>query len=269
VAFGFTTLDVPLSYKLSIDSQPTLSYIPISGVQPATIQSSAGTSVDNTSISGAIDSSYVSVTDLKAGRYDDSTEVTIFKVNYNSLGDGEIVTFRGYIGEITIDDIVYKVESLAQLNRVKKNIGISTQPTCRVKRFCDQQCGLSAAAYTFTGLHPQAGVSAYSLTLNLTSDTHATGFYTYGIVTCTSGPNVGFEREIKTHTNSGSVAQLTLKEAFPFAISTGDTFSMIAGCDRAFGTCAGTYNNAANFRGEPHLPGNATLIKIGAMPKGH
>lgn len=269
VVYGFSTLDVPFTYQLSIDTQPAIPYIPISSIAPATIQSSSGTSVDNTQITGVIDSNYVSIADLKAGRYDDSTEVTIFKVNYNSLGDGEVVTFRGYVGEITLDDITYKVEALAQLNRAKKNIGISTQPTCRVKRFCDQQCGLTLATYTFTGLNATAITAAYSLTLNLTSDTHATGFYTSGIVGCSSGPNVGFEREIKSHTNSASVAQLTLKEAFPFPIGTGDVFYAIAGCDRSFGTCAGTYNNAINFRGEPHLPGNATIIKLGSMPKGH
>lgn len=269
VAYGFTTLDQSFSYKLSIDSQPALLYLPISSIAPSSIQSSAGTSVDNTQLQGAIDSNYVSTVDLKAGRYDDTTEVTIFTLNYNATADQEVVKFRGYIGEITLNDITYKVEALAQLNRAKKNIGIATQSTCRVKRFCDQQCGLSAALYTFSGLNPQSAVAAYGLSLNLQSDTHASGFYAYGLVGCSSGQNKGFEREIKSHTNSGSVAQLTLKEAFPFPITTGDVFYAMAGCDRSFGTCAGTYNNAANFRGEPHLPGNATIIKVGDMPKGH
>ena len=33
------------------------------------------------------------------------------------------------------------------------------------------------------------------------------------------------------------------------------------GCDKRFATCVSRFNNAANFRGEPHLPGNDLLTR--------
>ena len=36
----------------------------------------------------------------------------------------------------------------------------------------------------------------------------------------------------------------------------GDTFSVVAGCDKKFATCKAKFANALNFRGFPHLPGN-------------
>ena len=33
------------------------------------------------------------------------------------------------------------------------------------------------------------------------------------------------------------------------------------GCDKRFATCIERFDNAANFRGEPHLPGNDLLTR--------
>ncbi|WP_353285542.1 phage BR0599 family protein [Wolbachia endosymbiont (group B) of Agrotis puta] len=37
-------------------------------------------------------------------------------------------------------------------------------------------------------------------------------------------------------------------------ISTGDKYSILAGCDKAFLTCKNKFNNTVNFRGEPYIP---------------
>ena len=45
-------------------------------------------------------------------------------------------------------------------------------------------------------------------------------------------------------------------------IAVGDTFVVTAGCDKRFATCRDRFNNAANFRGFPHIPGNDFIIRI-------
>jgi uncharacterized phage protein (TIGR02218 family) len=40
------------------------------------------------------------------------------------------------------------------------------------------------------------------------------------------------------------------------AIAVGDTFTVTAGCDKRFATCVQKFDNAVNFRGFPHIPGN-------------
>lgn len=42
----------------------------------------------------------------------------------------------------------------------------------------------------------------------------------------------------------------------PFDVQVGDVFSIYAGCDKRISTCNEKFNNAINFRGEPHVPGN-------------
>jgi uncharacterized phage protein (TIGR02218 family) len=37
-------------------------------------------------------------------------------------------------------------------------------------------------------------------------------------------------------------------------IQAGDKYSITAGCDKQFNTCVEKFNNAINFRGEPHIP---------------
>jgi len=44
-------------------------------------------------------------------------------------------------------------------------------------------------------------------------------------------------------------------------IAAGDTFTVTAGCDKRFATCNGRFNNAVNFRGFPHIPGNDFVIR--------
>jgi len=34
-----------------------------------------------------------------------------------------------------------------------------------------------------------------------------------------------------------------------------------AGCDKRFDTCRNRFNNAVNFRGFPHIPGNDFVIR--------
>ena len=46
----------------------------------------------------------------------------------------------------------------------------------------------------------------------------------------------------------------------PEPIAAGDTFNVTAGCDKRFATCRDRFDNAVNFRGFPHIPGNDFVI---------
>lgn len=66
-------------------------------------------------------------------------------------------------------------------------------------------------------------------------------------------------------TGAGGEAQavLTLQEAFPFAVSVGQTAFLEAGCDRTKAMCQTKFKNLWNLQAEPDLPGNQSLIKTG------
>jgi uncharacterized phage protein (TIGR02218 family) len=54
---------------------------------------------------------------------------------------------------------------------------------------------------------------------------------------------------------------LTLRESPSFEPAVGDLVEIREGCDKRLTTCAGRFANAANFRGEPHLPGIDLLTR--------
>jgi len=64
---------------------------------------------------------------------------------------------------------------------------------------------------------------------------------------------------VKNHRKVAAV-RLTLWQAMPEQIEAGDTFVVTAGCDKRFDTCRARFNNAVNFRGFPHIPGNDFII---------
>ena len=45
-------------------------------------------------------------------------------------------------------------------------------------------------------------------------------------------------------------------------VETGCRVELREGCDKRFETCVARFDNAVNFRGEPHLPGNDLLTRF-------
>ena len=85
----------------------------------------------------------------------------------------------------------------------------------------------------------------------------ASGYFDQGLITWTGGANSGYQMEVKTSTGSGV---MTLYAAMPNPTVIGDTYSLIAGCDKTLTTCKAKFNNVANFRGFPHIPGTDRLL---------
>jgi uncharacterized phage protein (TIGR02218 family) len=55
--------------------------------------------------------------------------------------------------------------------------------------------------------------------------------------------------------------EFTMVQSMPFDVQVGDAYSVYSGCDKTIEVCAGRFNNALNFRGEPHIPGVDELLK--------
>ena len=128
--------------------------------------------------------------------------------------------------------------------------------------FCDSNCGLTAASYTVS-FTAKTGSSQYLLTPS-TAFTQASGYFSQGVVTCTSGANSGLSQTVKLHDSSGN-----LELGYPFLcpVNAGDTFSVIKGCDKTMSTCATTKtaagvvtNNLQYFGGTPYTPPPSTAV---------
>lgn len=127
------------------------------------------------------------------------------------------------------------------------------QAACRWTLF-DAGCALSRAAFAVSG-------ATTTVTSNGTFSTdlaQIANYFTLGMLTWTSGLNVGFSRAIRSHT--GMPGALTLIAPMPFTVAPGDAFTAYPGCDKQLATCIDKFNNKVNFGGQPFIPSPETAI---------
>lgn len=93
-------------------------------------------------------------------------------------------------------------------------------------------------------------------------DGYDNNWFTRGLVTWLSGANVGRTAEVRLHSKTPSGVTIELWQRMTEAIAEGDNFRIVAGCDKQFSTCRAKFNNVANFRGFPHVPGNDFMLSV-------
>lgn len=84
------------------------------------------------------------------------------------------------------------------------------------------------------------------------------GYFDFGEITFTSGLNNGLTFEVKSYVPG----QITLYLPLPYLAAIGDTYSIVAGCDKTLATCRDRFDNLANNRSEPFVPGFDRMIQI-------
>jgi uncharacterized phage protein (TIGR02218 family) len=135
------------------------------------------------------------------------------------------------------------------------------QPGCRNTLF-DVQCGLAASAHTVAGTTAAAGDATRRVLTSTSAAVIAkpTAWADMGVLAFTSGPNIGIGRTVRSHVLATGTATLAAVYPFPFAIGSGDAFTLRAGCNKAKdGDCTTKFGNVARFRGEPYIPAPETV----------
>jgi uncharacterized phage protein (TIGR02218 family) len=244
VELGFTDHDVPIF----ID---TLEFDSISGFTPTTIESKSNMSVDNMEIEGASFPSKITESDLLAGVYD-YAEVEIFLVNYEDLTQGKMVIKRGRLGEVTLSKQMFRAEIRGLTQHLSQTIGEVYSPTCRAI-LGDELCRVNLATCT---AKTQVTTVIDKQTFTAKGLTQKAGYFSGGEVKWSSGNNIGARMEVKEFANS----IVTLVLPMGSSIKVGDTFSIVAGCDKSRETCISKFNNILNFRGFPDVPGVDKLL---------
>ncbi len=245
---GFTdhTSDLTISSQL---------YKAATGFSPTSIETKDKFAVDNLDIAGILDAAAITEADIMAGKYD-FAEVEIFMVNVTDLTQGIILHRRGWLGEVSLKNgqFIAEVRGLAQ--KLSQNIVELYSPTCRAV-LGDTRCKVNLASFTFAGTVNT--VTSRQVFIS-NAMTQAAGYFSSGEVVWLTGVNAGRRMEIKEFANK----QFTLVLPMPNNIAVGDTFNAIAGCDKTFNTCFTKFNNAVNFRGEPHVPGMDKMLATAA-----
>ena len=229
------------------------------GFTATEIKDSVGLSVDNLSVESALSSTHLSDHDLAAGFYDDA-KIEIWRVNWTETAQ-RVLMRSGSLGEVRRSGPAFSAEIRGLAHYLQQPQGRLYQYTCDAT-LGDVRCGvdLASAAYSATSTVASIASLRQFTVANLTSFTD--DWFTRGLCTITSGPNTGSKIEIKRHTLTTNVATIELWQPLADLPAIGDTLTLTAGCDKHFTTCRTRFQNAENFRGFPHMPGNDYVTTV-------
>jgi uncharacterized phage protein (TIGR02218 family) len=256
--FGFTDCDQAITFN---DGTDTITYTPTDGVTGSATDTSS-TDTSNQEIVGFLDSALITEEDILANLYDYAV-VQIRIVNWADLTMGALLWKNATLGQVSIKNGQFTAELRGLEFWLTVNMGEEYGPQCRAD-LGDAQCtidlslwiqdsivGVAVDRQTFEpGTDPS--ISALVMRGSSTPTEPApAGWFVQGYLTWTSGLNNGYSMEI-TGWDGTTIA---LFENMPFSIQVGDTFTITPGCDSAIGTCFTKFDNVANHRGEPFIPG--------------
>lgn len=237
-----------------------ITYKASTGFTPSAIENNAKLSVDNLDIEGMLSSGDMTESDILAGKYDFAA-IEIFQVNYRDLTQGSLKWRRGWLGEVSLHKKQFVAEVRGLTQRLSQTIGELFSASCRAT-LGDSRCAVNLSSHTVTG-SVTAVFSNQKFRDSARSET--SGIFNFGLLIFTSGANNGVSMEVKEHLKiSGSGGDIVCTLAMPFAITVGDTYQLIKGCDKTIQTCASRFNNILNFRGEPNVPGLDRMLETAA-----
>ena len=242
---GFTDHDM----RLVVSGEE---YEPRTGLSASEARQSLGMAVDTTDVEGALSSDAISEADIEAGRYDGATVETLL-VNWREPAQHAAIR-KATVGKITRRDGAFAVELESAASLLDRPVGRTYRKTCDAE-LGDARCGflLSTPGYAASGSAAAAGSEAIVAT-GLSG--FASGWFEGGVLTWTSGGAAGRQDRVSTHIREDAAVSLSLRAGTPADVAPGDSFEVVAGCDKRFGTCKEKFANHLNFRGFPHLPGN-------------
>lgn len=243
VALGFTTHDRDLWFAgLLHRSAP--------GMLPSAIRRNASLESDSAEVDGALAHDVISADDLASGRYEEA-RVKIGVVDWETLEHATL--YHGEIGGIAEEGGTFSAELRSAKAELEQDPVPRTSPTCRAE-FCGPGCTLAASRYTHdatvTAIDRQTNSVAFS---GAPSAEHLEN----GWIRWLDGPQAGLRMEIVGISASGLRLDLPLDPG----LQVGTRALLREGCDHTIRSCADRFANAANFQGEPFLPGNDLLAR--------
>lgn len=243
VAIGLTGHD----RDLTVDG---LTYRAAPGMVPSAIERSDGLEPDTMDAAGALVSGAITESELLAGRWDGAA-VSVFAVDW-AADSAPIPLGEGTVGAVETKDGGFTAELAGATVRLAAPVVEETSAECRAE-LGDRRCRVA-----MRGRRRLARVVAgEGASVTLDAGEPVADAYGWGVLRWLEGPNCGLDSAVAVSSGTG----LTLRAPPPFAVTAGTLVRVEEGCDKTIATCAGRFANAANFRGEPYLPGIDLLTR--------
>lgn len=213
--------------------------------------------------------------------------IEIFSSPWDNPNLGELLMFTGNLGELEHHGSYFKGEVRGLAGRLSQDVGPVTSRACRVP-FRSTECGFSAKYITVNSVSIPTELdfvigfsgsfeSRSKLDLRwdsggtlldgngaaYTGNIPPTGFFDSGSVTVGAITREILTWEFEPDPGDATQGQIRMqfKRPFPFKVGSGDIFSIKNGCTKRVEDCQ-KYNNIANFRGEPYVPGIAVVNRV-------
>jgi uncharacterized phage protein (TIGR02218 family) len=170
------------------------------------------------------------------------------------------ILYRGTIGEIAEEGAGFTAELVSRKAELQRDFVPRTSPTCRAE-FCGPGCTLSAARFDHAARIVSHAFAQNAVTLDLALPPED---LVGGSLRWLDGPFAGMHMGIAGVQAEGLVLDRPLDRIMP----PGLRVRVREGCDHTLATCAARFGNAANFQGEPFVPGNDQITRYGSPTGG-
>lgn len=219
------------------------------GVAPAAVTRGLGLEPHSSEVSGALSTAALTDEDLRHGRWD-GARVRLSAVDWESESADEVEMLAGELGDVAVAGNAFSAELAGAAARLNGPVCPSTSPQCRAE-FGDKRCRADLSGLT------RRAVVIVCAGGELQLDQPFDGNFLFGRLRYLSGANCG----ASTIVLAVEDRRIRIRDLPRAPVESGCVVELREGCDKRFETCSTRFGNAANFRGEPHLPGNDLLTR--------
>lgn len=220
------------------------------GMKPSALETSDNLDVETMDLEGAVSSAAIAAADLDAGRWD-GAQLALMVADWSTPDAAPVVVARGELGAVERRGSAFAVELQGVMRSLDGPACPATSPSCRAA-LGDRACRVDLAPLTH--MRRVVAVDGRAVTLDTPV---AAGTMAFGELLWIEGAACGLASPVIA--DDGAVLMLAevpgVLPALPARVR------LTEGCDRQLATCGARFANAANFRGEAHLPGNDLLTR--------
>ncbi|WP_306017206.1 DUF2163 domain-containing protein [Oceanicaulis sp. MMSF_3324] len=249
MTFGFTDHDQALKIE-------GVSCEPASGFSAGDLRSETGGAPARGAVFGQLDSGVITRSAIKSGVWD-GAGLVLYRVDWS---DPSLFwrAFTGELGEIRHGEQGFEAEVAGLGARLNRTIGRAFSRLCDAE-LGDARCGVDLGS---EGRSVEARV-AERITARAVRISGADSLEALELKNgVLHWPDEDWaDQRIVLARTVGNDRIVELEGVLPEAVAPGQTVRLSLGCDKRFETCQGRFNNALNFRGCPHMPGNDALIR--------
>lgn len=245
---GFTSIDEAQLIDLSGDGGPA-DVTCDQGMVLSAITLAAGLDASFAEIHGPL-GPVVTEPAVNGGKWD-GADAWLVRVSPGVAGFSPIL--RGLVGEARVEGPRFVFEIRNQADKLNQQIGRTITGYCDAE-FGDARCGYAVPAVSAT---ITAVTDAMRFTVSF-SGSYADGYFDQGKVTFTGGALSGVISDNLVSWTAGGAIELF--EPLSAAPEVGDALEIKQGCARTRLACM-AYDNIANFRGFPDVPGSDQVLR--------